>query len=251
MRKSSSRIINPPPTSGGCLTDSYESESLLRQYLDFHFCSEDPDYLPHHSLPVGLLHYPNRCAAKLIGHSQRFERALDVGCAVGGSSFALAAEFKEVVGLDFSASFIHAASHIAREGHFRLSENVYSLPSELRKNAPEFLTADACDLPEDLGRFDAVLMANLLCRLPDPAACLKGLRNVTTSGSILLFTTPCSWDESFTPRDKWLWPTLEALHEQLDSWCECIEVTDMPFILKDHDRRAQFTVAEASVWKVR
>lgn len=233
------------------MTDSYESETLLRQYLDFHFRSKNTDYLPHHPLPEGGLDFPKRCADKLVEYSERFGRALDLGCAVGGSSFTLARVFDDVVGIDFSAAFIDAASHLANEDQFVLSEEIYKAPSEDRKCIASFQTGDACDLSDDLGVFDAILMANLLCRLPDPAQCLEGLKKVTSPGSVLFFTTPCSWDEAYTPRDKWLWPTLEGLHSHLDDWCECMEVTDMHFVLRDHERRAQFTVAQASVWKVR
>lgn len=233
------------------MSDLYESEPLLRQYLDFHYRSQDTDYLPYHPLPAGVLGYPARCAAKLIEHCGSHHTALDLGCAVGGSSFELAKVFDQVVGIDFSASFINAASELARIGNFRLSEILYTPPSEVRKCTPLFKKGDACDLPEDLGTFDAILMANLLCRLPDPAACLAGLHAHTRAGSVLLFTTPCSWNEAFTPREKWLWPTLEGLHDHLDSWCDCQEVLEMPFVLKDHERRAQFTVAQASVWRVR
>lgn len=233
------------------MTDTYyETDALLRQYLDFHYRSGHPDYLPHHSLRKGLLEYPGRCAEKLISHSVRFQNALDLGCAVGGSSFHLAASFDSVIGIDFSHTFIQAAKKLSENGEFRLSETLYHPPSEPRKSEPEFKTGDAGNLPENLGKFDAILMANLLCRLPDPEKCLKSLKNVTESNSVMLFTTPCSWDEAFTPREKWLWPTLEGLHTHLNSWCDCIEVTNMPFLLKDHDRRAQFTVAQASVWKV-
>ncbi|MDA3872867.1 MAG: methyltransferase [Kiritimatiellae bacterium] len=232
------------------MTDSYESEALLGQYLDFHYRSTDPDYLPHHPLPVGVLEYPRRCAEVLLKSSTRFERALDLGCAVGGSSFALATRFEEVVGIDFSHAFIDATLQLADTGRFRHSETVYTLPSDIRKCAPSFMRGDACNLQEDLGEFDAILMANLLCRLPDPARCLNGLRRHTRSGSLLFFTTPCSWDETFTPRDNWLWPTLEGLHSHLDPWCECLDVFDMPFVLRDHPRRAQFTIAQASLWRV-
>lgn len=232
------------------MPDSYESEVLLRQYLDFHYRSRESDYLPFHPLPEGVLGYPERCAAKLIEHCQRFDRALDLGCAVGGSSFALAGVFNEVCGIDFSETFIHAARTLAETGEFRVSETAYRPSSGLRKCAPEFRVGDACALPEDPGIFDAVLMANLLCRLPDPAACLKQLRKITRNGSVLFFSTPCSWDETYTPREKWLTPTLEGLQHHLSPWCKCLEVTEMPFVLRDHQRRAQFTVAQASVWEV-
>merc|ERR1711966_92718 len=37
-------------------------------------------------------------------------RALDVGCAVGGTSFELATHFDEVVGFDFSKAFVDTAN---------------------------------------------------------------------------------------------------------------------------------------------
>lgn len=233
------------------MTDSYESEALLGQYLDFHYRSTDPDYLPHHPLPEGVVDYPRRCAEVPLKSATRFGRALDLGCAVGGSSFALATRFEEVVGIDFSQAFINAARELAEIGRFRHSEVTYTPYSDARNCTPTFQWGNACDLPEDLGTFDTILMANLLCRLPDPSRCLDGLRRHTHSGSLLFFTTPCSWDEAFTPREKWLQPTLESLHSHLDPWCECLDTFDMPFVLRDHPRRAQFTIAQASLWRVR
>ncbi len=229
----------------------YESDALLEQYLAFHYEGDAPTYLPHHHPPPELLGYPRRCAELLLRHATRHGRALDLGCAVGGSSFVLAQSFDEVVGLDFSRRFIDAATGIARDGVFRTSEKDYRLPSDLRKTTPVFRQADACDLPPDLGTFDAVLLANLLCRLSDPAACLRGLRRVTAPGAVMVITTPCSWDAAFTPPEKWLVPTLDALGEQLQPWCDRIDVLDLPFLLRDHPRRAQFTIAQASVWRVK
>ena len=229
----------------------YESEALLRQYLDFHFRGDAPGYLPHHPLPDGVLGYPRRCAEWLIQHTTNLNRALDLGCAVGGGAFALSARFNEVVGVDFSAAFVDAAETIRREGVFRRSEDPWTLPSDARKERVRFLRGDACDLPSDLGRFDGVLMANLLCRLPDPAACLRGLRNHVAPGTVLIFTTPCSWDVAFTPWEKWLTPTLEALHAHLDPWCELLETREMSFVIREHERKAQFTVAEGSAWRVK
>jgi len=232
------------------LPDHYQSDDLLRQYLDFHYRSQEEDYLPHHPISEELTGYPERCADVVAEFANTRARALDLGCAVGASSFALAETFDEVIGIDFSSTFIQAATPLAREGEFRTPERVYHPSSEPRKCVPVFQTGDACALDPGLGTFDAVLMANLLCRLPDPAACLSGLKRITDAGSILVFTTPCSWDETYTPRDKWLFPTLEGLHTHLDDWCDCLEVSDLPFVLRDHERRAQYTVAQASVWKV-
>lgn len=231
------------------MPEPYETDALLRQYLDFHYRSGDPDYLPHHPLPDGVLDYPRRCAEVLIEHCETRGHALDLGCAVGGASFELATAFDAVTGIDFSNAFVRAATGLARGGAFRTSEREYHPPSEPRKCVPAFQVGDACDPSPGLGPFDAALLANLMCRLPDPAACLKGLLKIMKPGGVIVITTPCSWDEAYTPREKWLQPTLEGLHEHLDPWCDCLEVDNLPFVLRDHERRAQFTVAQASVWR--
>lgn len=47
------------------------------------------------------------CASNVQSGNQR---ALDVGCSVGGASFELARSFDEVVGIDFSHAFVDAAN---------------------------------------------------------------------------------------------------------------------------------------------
>ena len=41
-----------------------------------------------------------------------FGRALDIGCAVGASSFGLADRYEEVIGIDFSHAFVNAAKRM-------------------------------------------------------------------------------------------------------------------------------------------
>ena len=45
------------------------------------------------------------------------DRALDIGCAVGRSSFELTKGLKEVIGIDYSNSFIDAANILKQSGH--------------------------------------------------------------------------------------------------------------------------------------
>ena len=52
-------------------------------------------------------------------------RALDVGCAVGCSTFELARGFGEVVGLDYSSAFIQRCQELKMTG-----QSAYWLPSE-------------------------------------------------------------------------------------------------------------------------
>ena len=54
------------------------------------------------------------------------------------------------------------------------------------------------NLRNDLGSFDLVHAANLLCRLTDPEKLLARLPQLVRSGGQLLLATPCTWLEEFT-----------------------------------------------------
>lgn len=232
------------------MTNPYETGEALRQYLDFHYRGHLPDYLPRHRFAENVLGYPKRCADWVVQHATSHGRALDLGCAVGASTFALTTRFREVTGVDFSRRFTETATTLRDHGVFRTPEDTWSLPSDVRKTRARFLQGDACNLPEDLGAFDAALLANLLCRVPDPAACLRGLKKHLKPGAVLVICSPTSWDTAHTPRDKWLDPIEAHLHQLLDPWCHLLETRDMPFVLRIHARRAEHTVAHGSVWRV-
>ena len=51
---------------------------------------------------------------------------------------------------------------------------VASFPDSEARSRASFEQGDACSLRPDLGQFDAVLAANLLCRLPEPR-CARAL----------------------------------------------------------------------------
>jgi putative 4-mercaptohistidine N1-methyltranferase len=193
---------------------------------------------------------------------ERKNRALDLGSAVGRSSFELARHFDHVTGIDRSESFIAAAQRMQRDraatirahregGAF--DEIDLELPSDLGTDRVTFETGDACALRPDLGKFDLVLMANLIDRLPDPAACLGQLPALVSPGGWLVITSPYTWLEEYTPREKWLddvdGGTLAGLRNRLEPAFSLHRTLDLPFLIREHRRKYQWSVAEASVWK--
>ena len=194
------------------MSDLYETPELVSQYLHLHF-GTDSEILPPFSDSLGmdlqpLLHFPQTCAKLLLEVARTraipLERVLDLGCSVGGASFALSEQVQEVVGIDLSAAFIHAAEHIKNQGTLpyqrkdqgdRETTLLATLPPGSRPHCTTFRVGDACRLPDDLHGFDAVLMANLLCRLPTPRQCLTNLheRSVVRTGGLLALASPYSW----------------------------------------------------------
>jgi 2-polyprenyl-3-methyl-5-hydroxy-6-metoxy-1,4-benzoquinol methylase len=95
-------------------SDGYESDRLLAEYLLFHYGAPE-EILPYPFGPREALGYPVRCVTECLGEA-RGGRALDLGCAVGRSTFELARHFEEVIGIDLSRKFIAAAQTLQREG---------------------------------------------------------------------------------------------------------------------------------------
>ena len=68
----------------------------------------------------------------------------------------------------------------------------------------DFLTGDACNLPENIGVFDLVHAANLICRLESPIKLLERFHELVKPGGQLVLATPFTWLEEFTKKEHWL-----------------------------------------------
>ena len=245
--------------------DPYESEQLLREYLLFHYGSAE-EVLPHAFGPRDALDFPRRCVSECLDPETlpSRARALDLGCAVGRSSFELARFCGEVIGLDASESFIGTANRLQRDGaldyKYKLVGEIYKparavVPAEIDRSRVRFQLGDAQRLSDSLGRFDVVLAANLLCRLPEPARLLNRLPALLKPGGRLILCSPYTWLESFTLPENWLGGApekgepLQAIEQALFPAFEKLAVKDMPFLIREHARKYQWSVAQASTWR--
>ena len=223
--------------------------------------------MPYANGPKEGLGYPVRCVRECVDVGAATNgRALDLGCAVGRSTFELARICREVVGIDYSQRFVDAAETIRVRGKLayrRTDEG--DLTTALEANLPEgvdaervrFEQGDAMALREGLGEFDVVLMANLIDRLRSPKSCLLRLRELVKTGGQLVLTSPYTWMAEYTPREAWLGGfeakeerrlTLEGLREVLGADFEFRGVRDLPFLIREHARKYQWSVAQASLW---
>lgn len=248
----------------------YETEAILNEYLTLHFAPAEVQ-MPFSFISRELTEFPQRCAELVMKWTEKLgitpEKALDVGCAVGGSSFKLAEKFEHVTAVDLSQSFIEAAKKLQTEGSLQYScrtegEKLLDLVARVDRSSAEkveFRRADACALPPEFVDFDAVLMANLLCRLPSPMSCLSrmsGPRGIVRKGGILVLTTPFTWMENFTPKELWFGgqadadkSSEESLMQRMEAEFELLEKFDMPLLIREHQRKYQLISALASVWR--
>ena len=253
------------------MTNPYETERLLSEYLLFHYGTPE-EVLPYDFGPKAALDFATRVVTETVDVNAlpTRSRALDLGCAVGRSSFELARHCFEVVGIDLSARFIRTCDILRDWGetpYERIDEGTMTTPLVARvdKSIPRsrarFEVGDACNPPLGLGGFDVVLMANLIDRLPDPTKCLGALPLLVKSSGQLIIASPYTWLEDFTPREKWLAGrfnekgepigTLDSLKEILGPKFLFRGTKDLPFLIREHARKFQWSVSQVSLWRRR
>ena len=90
---------------------------------------------------------------------------------------------------------------------------------------------DACALRADLGDFDLVVAANLVCRLPNARPFLARLAQLVRRGGVLFLTTPFTWMEQFTPKENWLGGYYDAAGCPVDSFATMSALLNEHFTL--------------------
>lgn len=192
----------------------YETNRAVSEYLLFHYGKAD-EQMPHGFGPSSALDYPVRCITECLNTETlpSHSRALDLGCAVGRSTFELARHCSEVIGIDFSHAFIKRANQLKADGTcnyaFAIEGATYQNASAdidpiVDRSRTQFQQGDAMHLPNNLGKFHVILMANLIDRLVDPKLCLNQLPDLVESGGQLIITSPYTWLEEYTPKENWL-----------------------------------------------
>lgn len=238
----------------------YETDSMVSMYIEFHYGEEH----------FGVPNYPKACADLCLQHARKTGRALDIGCATGRTSFELARKFDHVDGLDFSARLIEMPVALQKNGRQRYlvqDEGDLASPREITAeglmlgdalNRVSFVQGDACNLAAKYKDYDLVFAGNLIDRLYDPQKFLGMIHERINEGGVLVLTSPYTWLEEFTPRDKWLggfkaatgenYSTLDGLKDALSPHFDFVEARDIPFVIRETRRKFQHTLAQATVW---
>ncbi len=245
----------------------YETDAAVAEYLLFPYGPSE-QVLPWNPGPREALDYPVRCVSEMLEPARlpSRARALDLGCAVGRSTFELTRHCVEVTGIDQSRHFIEVACRLqadgsvpfdyVEEGELRASATAV-VPPELDRSRVRFMTGDAEALEPGLGSFDVVLLANVVDRLEHPRRCLEALRGLVRTRGQLILTTPCTWLEAYTPRAQWPGGferdgrpvrTLDTLRSLLEAEFSLHCVKDMPFLIREHARKYQWSVALGTSW---
>ncbi len=242
--------------------NTYETDILISQYLEFHYGNEY----------FGVKNFPKACIDTIFNkaHDRTFNKALDLGCAVGRSSFELATQIEFVEALDYSAGFIRHANSLAENGSISyLITNEGNLSTQKRTSLDQlgllqtvkrvqFSQGDANNLKPHLNDYDLIFAGNLIDRLENPKNFLSSIHKRLNTGGLLVLTSPYTWLEEFTPKQNWLGgyelngeniTTLDGLHQILNAKFDVFSApVDIPFVIRETARKHQHTIAQMTFW---
>jgi len=232
--------------SAGSGAAYYEDPAVLDEYVAFHYPDGDPlaSMLGADAIPLAR-RYPFALPALLEPRPDGF--ALDIGCACGFVTFALARLHREAWGLDRSVNLIDASVEIAAGGRarYRLREmGERFCEVEVPVSAPEnarFFVADAASVPAPSESFATVALLNAIDRVDDPERALAEAARLVAPSGLLLVASPYTWLETFTPRSRWL-DGPEAVRRALGEAFRLEREVRLPFFIPHHARSGQLAV---------
>jgi 5-histidylcysteine sulfoxide synthase/putative 4-mercaptohistidine N1-methyltranferase len=244
-------------------SSNYETDKLLSEYAEFHY---GDTYFDVPNFPRTLA----EIAIAAMGNRPK-NKALDLGCASGRSTFELARVFDHVTGIDFSARFIGQGVQLAQQGILRYTlidegelvfykeRTLTSLGLDPIKHKVEFYQGDACNLKPIFTGYDLILAANLIDRLYDPVKLLNSIHTRINSGGLLMITSPYTWLTEHTKKEAWIggfkrdgenFTTLDGLKEILGKHFRLIQgPQSVPFVIRETKRKFQHTLSEVTMWE--
>ena len=243
----------------------YETDQMVARYIEFHY-----------GQPVGdTENFPTACINELAKHleNRTLSKALDIGCGTGRSAFELARYFNRVEAVDLSVRVIEPPTNlqnVGRQRYVSVDEGEINLFHEIQladfdgyeavKDKIAFMQGDGCNLVEKYDGYDLVFAGNVIDRMYAPGKFLRDIQDRINDGGLLALVSPYSWDEEFTPREKWLggfkantgenFTTLEGITRILSDQFKLVsQPVEIPFAMRESTRKSQHGVSELTVWE--
>lgn len=240
----------------------------------------DPDVVPYCELHYGpdvfkLENYAEKLAQLCLDAMQdrKRDRALEVGCKVGRTTFELAVGFNHVLGLDPTARTIRIGVEMVDKGYtqweipkegdlvdFRQA-HLKDLGLDASRGKVELMQADLSNMKALYSGYDLIVVNNLLERTYDPAKFLQGVHERLNGGGLLVIACTNDWREDFTQKPNWIGGykdttgenviTRDGLAALLTRFREAREPVDVPFVLRRQARAYEHYISQVTFWEKR
>ena len=248
-----------------------ESEESVETHSVFYETDPQLSLLCHAHFGEKENNYYEAIARVCKGLEGEKNKALEIGCGAGRATFALASDYKMVHGVEFTARVVRLATNFKESGKLKYAlkvegelccfeeRDLSDFNIDPARQKVEFWQADPHNMKPYFDGYDLVLLNDALDTLYDPALFLKTIGTRMRTGAFLVIASGYDWDESKTPRAKWLggfkkngekYSTFDALHEHLKPTFELAQKAfDMPLIRYENERKSVIKTLHVSVWK--
>lgn len=152
--------------------------------------------------------------ASSLHSPQSNNSAIDIGCALGRSTFELARVSKGLVlGVDIHAGMIQKAARILQSGRLSYQRRTGGMLFELREfevpvsdcaERVDFWIMNAARPCIENRAFDCVNMLNVIDCTPAPLDLLRSAAELVARGGVMIIATPFDWSPSVTPIQAWI-----------------------------------------------
>lgn len=123
------------------------------------------------------------------------------------------------------------------------------------KHKVHFMQSDACNLLDKFTDYDLVFAGDLLERLYDPSKFLELIKNRIRTTGLLVLASSYTWQEKYTPREKWLggfkaatgenFKTLDGIARLLQPQFTLLgQPRDIPFVVRETARKLQYGIPD-------
>jgi putative 4-mercaptohistidine N1-methyltranferase len=243
--------------------DTYEEEPDVTPYCHLHWGKNK----------LGLPNFEQKLAEIAINNSQNIpkEKALNIGCKVGRTSFELAKEFSEVTGLDFSARQLKAGVNMRDNGAIRYTlteeDQLVSHHEKLLKDfglqetaaRVNFFQGDISNLLSKYTGYNLIVIENALERAYKPKNLLQIIHQRLLPGGVLVIASTYDWQDEFTEKENRLggyrldgepFSSLDAIKEILSANFKLLQSpVELPFLLHQNARRSTYFTSQVTVWQ--
>jgi putative 4-mercaptohistidine N1-methyltranferase len=247
---------------------TYEADSTNAMYLEFHYGTDKH---------FGVENFPKTCAQLCLEACKEnnvpLNKAIDLGCSVGRSTFELAkGGFQEVVGVDLSQNFIKTAKDL--QNHKRLSYTIIEEGDLVEKKEADVVSHGLDSVTDNItfvknsaseldfavyNSFDLVFAGNLLCRIQYPRDFLKNIRNLVKQGGLFVLVSKYAWLTEYTDKSEWVGgferdgrkvTTYDGIKEALEEHFEEVKSPqEVEFVIKETKRKFERSFSQATYWK--
>jgi SAM-dependent methyltransferase/uncharacterized protein YbaR (Trm112 family) len=184
----------------------------LSTYAFDHYGDMDPEKKSEPPVLPGSIVRLLEKGLRLINQTEEGP-VLDMGCAVGRTTFELAQVLNEIVlGIDLNYGMLKIAAAILETGYISYPRRRGGIAFERRRFPTVFEKAQNCDfwvcdataLPFSGETFSSAVSLNVLDCVWSPYDHVKELSRILMQGGSAVLTTPYDWTANATPVEAWL-----------------------------------------------